>query len=284
MIHKPAESVSPALRWMRAGLRSLSRISPELAARLALEIFLTPLGQPKVTRGQPVLDIAIHLKISFEDKQLTGYQWGDGSQTVLLVHGWRASAGSMSAFVEPLTACGFRVVAFDAPAHRKSPGRQLDLIRYSDAIRAVLHQFEPIQGIVAHSMGASAATLALVKMARIPIERLVLVSVPQSLKGSVHGFAALLGLDEQTKAAFFALLEKRYGGAISAFNMVDAVTELEIAGLVVHDRDDGIVPFADGEAIATAWEEGSFLVTEGLGHNNLLRDAETVTEVCDFLC
>lgn len=47
---------------------------------------------------------------------VTTYAWGEGP-AVLLVHGWSSHTGCMAGFVDPLLERGFRVVAFDAPAH-----------------------------------------------------------------------------------------------------------------------------------------------------------------------
>jgi hypothetical protein len=53
--------------------------------------------------------------------------------------------------------------------------------------------------------------------------------------------------------------------------------------LVVHDRDDREVPFADGAAIAAVWPGARFLETSGLGHRRVLRDPAVVEAVVDFV-
>jgi pimeloyl-ACP methyl ester carboxylesterase len=45
--------------------------------------------------------------------------------------------------------------------------------------------------------------------------------------------------------------------------------------LVVHDRDDKEVPARVGRSIAEAWPNAALVLTEGLGHQRILRD-ETV--------
>jgi len=53
--------------------------------------------------------------------------------------------------------------------------------------------------------------------------------------------------------------------------------------LVVHDRDDREVRFADGAAIAAAWPGARLLETGGLGHQRVLRDPAVVAAVAAFL-
>jgi len=53
--------------------------------------------------------------------------------------------------------------------------------------------------------------------------------------------------------------------------------------LVIHDRDDPTVPWADGAAIATAWPGAELVTTTGLGHRDLLRDASVVARAVAFV-
>jgi pimeloyl-ACP methyl ester carboxylesterase len=53
--------------------------------------------------------------------------------------------------------------------------------------------------------------------------------------------------------------------------------------LVVHDRDDSINRFADGQAYAHAIRGAQLLPTRGIGHRRILKDAEVVGKVVIFL-
>lgn len=46
--------------------------------------------------------------------------------------------------------------------------------------------------------------------------------------------------------------------------------------LIIHDRDDKEVPVGFGRSIADAWPNAELIITEGLGHQRILR-AEAVT-------
>ena len=48
--------------------------------------------------------------------------------------------------------------------------------------------------------------------------------------------------------------------------------------LVVHDRNDKEVPVESGQSISNAWPGAELILTEGLGHQRILR-AEPVTNV-----
>jgi alpha-beta hydrolase superfamily lysophospholipase len=51
----------------------------------------------------------------YKGKILKGYSWGTGKRNV--VHGWESRGTALRSFVPVLLEKGFRVVAFDAPAH-----------------------------------------------------------------------------------------------------------------------------------------------------------------------
>lgn len=53
--------------------------------------------------------------------------------------------------------------------------------------------------------------------------------------------------------------------------------------LVIHDEHDKEVPVSVGRRIASAWPGAELLVTEGLGHQRNLRDAEVKNSAVRFI-
>ena len=109
------------------------------------------------------------------------WSWGEGP-TVLLVHGWNGRATQLGAFVEPLLARGYRVVAFDAIGHGESAGKQSSLPEFANCIRQIADELGGVYAIVAHSLGGAATTFALAYGLRA--ERLVYVSHPPPIRAS----------------------------------------------------------------------------------------------------
>lgn len=56
-----------------------------------------------------------------------------------------------------------------------------------------------------------------------------------------------------------------------------------VPALVIHDRDDREVPFADGEAVAHAWPNVTLHQVTGLGHRRLLKDPDVIARTAAFL-
>ena len=56
---------------------------------------------------------------------------------MLLAHGWGGHAAQMRGFVFPLLSAGYRVIAYDQPAHGVSDGRLTGLPDFADVLAEV---------------------------------------------------------------------------------------------------------------------------------------------------
>jgi pimeloyl-ACP methyl ester carboxylesterase len=203
---------------------------------------------------------------------MKAWSWGQGP-TVLLVHGWNGRATQLGAFVSPLMASGFRVVAFDAFGHGESPGNYLSLPELATCIRRVADELGGVHGVIAHSLGGAATTLALSR--GLEIDRAVFVSPPADPREFLAIFSEALGISDEVRALTKRRLEERLGSAMEDMRATVLAPSMKTPLLVVHDRDDKEVPARVGRSIAEAWPNAALVLTEGLGHQRILRD-ETV--------
>ena len=104
------------------------------------------------------------IEATWSGHRIAGESWGDGP-AVYLVHGWGGCRAHLGVFVKPFVEAGHRVIAFDLPSHNESdpgelaPGRTT-IVECAEAVRAMVRAHGPARGIVAHSLGAKAAALA----------------------------------------------------------------------------------------------------------------------------
>src|SRR3954468_15560516 len=164
-------------------------LAPDLAGAWAERLFLTP---PRPRPEASALDL-IDAKAGFvahKARHIATWEWGwrsRGAPAVLLVHGWGGHAAQLRGFVFKLLAAGYRVVAYDQPAHGISEGRLTSLVDFADVLAAVAARHGPVEGIVAHSLGAAATGLALSR--GLQAKSAVLVSPPSDLTGYSRRFA-----------------------------------------------------------------------------------------------
>ncbi|MDF9877300.1 alpha/beta fold hydrolase [Cellulosimicrobium cellulans] len=297
------------LALVRARLAALQAVSPRRAARLALDLWCTPpdgAGRRQDDRTTPgtlttvTTDAGARVVVETWAAAEAGGETRtgrDGGPTptaspaeagvVYLAHGWGGWRGQLGAFVEPLRAAGYRVVAFDAPSHGDSgPGRlgprRSTMPELADALATVVREHGDATAVVAHSLGTATSVLAV--RDGLPAERLVLVAAIADVLGELDGFADLLGLSRPTRELLRGLLSDVAGRPLAELDVRETLrTHPAPPALVVHDRADKEVPYPVGAALAAAWPEGELLTTEGLGHHRLLRDPEVVRAVVDYV-
>ena len=281
---KPSAAKSTNVRFrfevLRGVLSRLSRVAPGAAAGLATVVFRRPPRHRRSDIDGSVFGGAERIDLTVEGDRLAVWKCGSGP-TALLVHGWGSRGARLGSFVAPLTAAGFSVVAFDAAGHGDSAGRLSSLPQFIAAIRDLGSRFEPVDAVVAHSMGGAATTLA---MARgLPVRRAVFLAPAADPAGYSERFAEAVGLSPAVLARMKTGLERRFGIPWREFDVLAAAARCNAPLLVVHDRDDREVPPSDGEAIARAWPGARFVETSGLGHRRIVHDPSVVASAVAFL-
>ena len=275
-----AKSTTVRMLFFRAVFRALQALSPALAVRLAERLFFTPVRQNGSARVRAFLESGERIDVETGDQRVATWRFGEGP-TVLLVHGWSSRGAHLRAFASPLLPRGYSVVTFDHPAHGASSGRLASIPEMGRAIEAVVAAHGPLHGLIAHSLGATAAIHAL--QHGVSAQRVVLVAPaadPDEFTGRV---ASLLGWTERTLDAFKRRAERRLGIRWDDLDMRVVAATMTAPALVVHDREDEEVPYHHGDAIAAAWPGATQMETSGLGHTAILRDEEVVSRVVGFL-
>ena len=265
---------------LRLGLRLLSRVAPSAGESWALRLWSTPRRphppRPPQVAGLPGRPFSVQTPTG----RLAAWSWGAGP-VVLLVHGWSGYAGQMVPLVAPLAAAGFRVVAFDQPAHGQSEGRWTNGRQMQQAVLSVARQVGPLHAIVAHSLGGTSAVTAMND--GLAAERVVLLAPPAEPEPFARAFAAAMGLSAARTEGLLDRVRRSLGGDLSRVDLRLIAPRMRAQLLVVHDPEDAEVPFAHGQAIAEAWPGGRLRVTQGLGHRRALRTSELLSEVVEFV-
>lgn len=262
------------LIWL---MRVLSSVAPRLAGRAAMFLTLrTSRRKPSRTLGA----LADRFFVADSGEVVVHRMGANTGPRVLLVHGWNGSASDWLPIAEALVAAGFSVTALDLPAHGASPGRMSSLPRFVRGVREADRRHGPFDVWVAHSMGAAATLAALATGSRA--QRVILISGLADPAGSLRSFARGFGLNAAGTNAYLAAIER---GENMALNDVDGVRNgrrIDAPILLVHDRNDRVVPIEHGERLAQALPRAQLVQTEGLGHRRILSDAAIVQSLVAF--
>lgn len=209
------------------------------------------------------------------------YSWGEGP-AVLLVHGWNSRASRFLLLIGLLRSAGYRVVAIDAPGHGDSAGRSSSVLEVSAALLEAGRVEGPFVAAVTHSFGCSCLLHAVSQ--GLAVDRIACLSPPNRMELLFARFIVQQRIPAAVGDAMVERLDQRYGGGFWAAVAPDRLAStLGRPGLVIHDRDDGQVPWQQGAAIAAAWPEAELLLTSGLGHNRILLHRATLRQVVRFV-
>jgi pimeloyl-ACP methyl ester carboxylesterase len=269
---------APTLNALRFGFRTL-QLCPPLAARAGARLFFTPRKKRQPPFKLPSIDSG---RFEVKGKRVPLYRFGTG-KPVLLVHGWESSVARMQGLIGALVEGGYQVVTFDMPAHGQSTARDTDLIEVCAVIQHLSRQHGPFEAGVAHSFGGTCLANAIRE--RVEIKRLVLFAVPSSAMMMIDAFAEFLRLGGATRDRFRARVARR-------LQPLDVIADLDtrrtiggtgLPGLIIHDVNDTLVPFANAVEFRQAHSSMTLIATSGLGHNGVVRDTATIRACVDFV-
>ena len=281
------------LRLALAGtsVRAASAVSPRWGASIALPLFAA------VSKPRPVHrdDLPTMLRARRRSIRIAGvdrlgvdvvvYEWGAGDRTVVLAHGWNGRASQFATLVRELVAEGFRVVAFDAPAHGESSGRRTYLVDWIDVLTQLQTRHGRFAAVVGHSFGGLGSLVS--AAGGLEADRIVTVASPADAELLLSQFQTMLRYGDGVAHELTSRFARRYfPDDEDPFAWLSAVRRPLPAGtplLVVHDERDGVVPFGEAVRLAAANPGALSLTTSGLGHSRILAADAFLDAVIHFV-
>ena len=275
-----------ALKLMRLKFKVLSFLFPALAANMALEIFQRPHLKKLREREKEFFQKAKEIRIENEGEDIILYELGEpGGKPVLMIHGWDSNPGSMYGIAGELAKNGFYVLSLNVPAHGISKTKKTNMLKVSEIVNKVLEKYSGMNpfSFVTHSFGSGALSFALSKSG-IKAGKLVFVTSPDRLKEVFWDFARFLGLNGRAFKEMLKITEKRFDRSFDEMEISKLVQKINYDKLlIVHDRQDKILPFHNARRIHEL-NPGSILYpTTGKGHYRILWDPEVISKIKDFL-
>ena len=261
-----------------------STAKQQAIVRKAYEAFFSPSRYEVKSEDQAILERGNNYRIPFEGGELAVTTWGSAAPTILLMHGWGGSRAQMTGFVDPLLSAGFRVVAYDQPAHGESDGRMTNMLEIAPTMDILVRREGNFNAVIAHSFGTIVTSYSLVRRGFPPPSHLVYFGSFNRLLDSLPRFQAMTGLPDEVMAGFRVMLNENFGeGVLEAIVHANLVPEIDIPALMFHDVGDNVTPVEDSRAIARAWKSAQYTETKGLGHRGALQSTEIHGQVVRFL-
>ena len=261
-----------------------SNLESQAIVKKVYRAFFGPAKYEVKSTDEAILESGSNYRVPFDGGELAVTSWGSGSPAVLLMHGWGGSRAQMTGFVDPLLAAGYRVVAFDQPAHGESDGKTTNILEIAPALEKVAEREGNFDAIIAHSFGALVTSYALVNKKAPHPERLVYFGAFNRLLDSLPRFQVLAQVSDEIIEGLRAMLYENFGkDVLDSINNELLAPQINIPALMFHDTADNVTPIEDSRAIAQVWKNAQLIETEGLGHRGALQSGAIHEQVVKFL-
>lgn len=268
--------------WLRTGFGIMERISPYLAMRLAAYIFSKPLKFKRPKKEQKALRLCNQGKeyIDQIDRTIATYTWASSGKKVLLAHGWSGRGTQMHRIAETLYEDGYHVVAYDAPAHGKSSGKQTNILQMIATI-AHLDITYGFDYLIGHSFGG----MAIFNYCKTPnnVKKIVTLGAADNMRTIFDNYIQSVGLQQKTSDRMTSYFEKKYALKIDDYSPFVTVQKLQIPTLILHDEGDYDVRVDCADNIAKQHPNATLIKTKGLGHRKILRDEAILQHIKSFI-
>lgn len=210
------------------------------------------------------------------------YRAGDPARpTVLLAHGWNSYGLRFRAWIDRLVSDGYHVVTFDQPAHGLSTGSEASLVEFARVLKELVDHVGTTHAVIAHSLAATSLPFAITP-AWTPAKAVLIAPLSDPRAAAARMFAGF-GLSSAAFRAFEAVLTKRVNATFDDYRPQRIASTMATDALFIHDLEDAVTPWEEGQAFAKAWPGAEYLPTNGFGHYRLLDDETIMGKALDFI-
>ncbi len=261
-------------------LNAASLISSKYASKKAINLFASPRKGRYSENQQHIIASAYFEELSYDNLNIATYRWVGKNKTILLAHGWESNTSRWDYLLEDLKAQDYNIIALDAPAHGKSGGKQFNAVLYSEFINAVAKKFEP-EIIIGHSVGGMASVFCLHNHKLSSIKKMILLGAPAHSTGVFNRYKTMMGYNNRISKGLDRLVLENFGQTVDYFSAATFTETIEIQGLIIHDKKDQVIPYADAQLFENRYKNSELITTKGFGHG--LRDKSLTPRIIEFI-
>jgi pimeloyl-ACP methyl ester carboxylesterase len=246
-------------------------------ARALLEAWGTPRrrARPRVSRA---LADAEEYEVALPSGAVAAWRVGQGP-AAMLVHGWEDDNALWGPLADHFSREGRPVVALDLPGHGFSQASDASPRGAALAVRETAKALGPIEAIVGHSYGCTAAMIALAQ--GLEARRAVMIASPvPRTRPSRRGEQDFEDVPPEVLQRALAI--RAEGEEKRRVQVEDMLRAMTIPALIVHSIDDEQCPMENSQRMAELWPGAELLLVDGLGHRFVAQDAAVLERVVAF--
>jgi pimeloyl-ACP methyl ester carboxylesterase len=262
-------------------LDTLSKFSPKKTGELGFKLMCKPQNIGLRAHQLEFLETAIQSDYNFNGSKIRLYQWGSGPKRILFVHGWQSHSFRWKKYIESLPKDEYTLIAYDAPGHGQSAGKQFTVPLNAFLIDELVSHFNGFDTIVAHSIGSMSVFYALAYYHIKDVKRVVSMAAPNKATEFFNFFGNILKLKSQTMNQIANEFQYQIRHKIDDISLPQFASKVEVPGIIIHDEKDEDTPFENALELKSKWKNSELIKTEGFGHN--LKSEKVVDMVIQYI-
>lgn len=259
---------------------SLVLLSKKKTAEKAFSLFCTVRKGKVLSHQKEYLNNAKLAIEKIENHTIQSYQWKGKKETILLLHGWESNTFRWRNLISKLNEADYNIIAFDAPAHGYSSGKELNIPLYTECTQFFIKKHNP-RHIIAHSIGGMNALYNQYKYPSKNIEKIVTIGSPSELTNLMAFYKNSLKYNHKVEQVLETYFIEKFNFNVEWFKTSSFVKENDKKGLLIHDKLDKVAPYSASEKVHKNWKGSTLLSTEGLGHS--MHQEEVNNKILTFL-
>ncbi|RNC83564.1 MAG: alpha/beta hydrolase [Winogradskyella sp.] len=261
-------------------LNTASYFSASYASNKALQLFATPRKGRYDEAQTAIVAPAEKLTYTYDNLNITVYNWKGSGKTVFLAHGWESNASRWSYLLDTLKEKDYNIYAIDAPVHGMSDGKEFNALLYSECINSVAKIIQP-EVIIGHSVGGMATTFCLHNHDLPSVKKIALLGAPAHFTGVFSRYKSMMGYNKRISEGLDTIVVNRFGKTVDYFSAANFTKEFNMQGLIIHDKNDKIIPYEDALLYKENFKNSELITTEGFGHG--LKDQSLSPKIIEFI-
>ncbi len=261
----------------------LQFIVPPLAVLFAIKLFRTPIRFKTPARENMMAESAQKKMVLIPElnQEVMVYSYGYSKRKVLLIHGWSGRGTQLFKIADKLLENGFMTISFDAPAHGKSTGKTTMMNEFVKTALFLEKEFGPFEIAIGHSLGGM-TVLNGIKQG-LNLKKAIVIGSGDVITDIIKEFVAKIQLKPKMVDKIKQHFYNKFGEDIDNYSAYIAAKSVKIPTLVLHDTEDKDVPVSCAHHIRQNLEQGEILITNGLGHRRILKDAKVISRIVEFI-
>ena len=270
------------IRLIRQYHKTLSSVSPKIAANSAFELFRKVRKKKIKDQEKPFYKEASQKNIEVENETIHSFEFGNPeNDIVILLHGWDSNAGCMYKFVEPLLQMNKHIISFNLPGHAFHKSSKTNIYEAKETFKKFMNTLPKGRNIsiISHSFGSGVVGYGLSEL-DVKIDTLVFMTTPDNMADIFLDYKNLIGLNEKAYQHLCDRASKIVGEDLLKLSIASKLKNANFEHLhLFHNPKDKILPYKNSTQIADQIENSTLHTLHKMGHYKMLWNDELVNMV-----